>query len=177
MPTLPAIPQNVLSLLQTIIMILGAYFVIFWVGLVVWTFRDIKRRTHDPLAQILASLLVLFFHLPGLLIYYILRPGVTLVDEYNRSLEEEALLQSMDEALACPNCHKRVQPDFAVCPYCNEQLKEACPSCGRLLNLNWGICPYCATPLHATAPEETLLPPPALPEEADSTSEPAYSAS
>jgi RNA polymerase subunit RPABC4/transcription elongation factor Spt4 len=122
-----------------------------------WTFQDVRRRTHDWLVQILSLLLVMVFNLLGLFIYLILRPAETTAAVAARQLEEEALLQGLEEKLACPHCHKSVQADFVVCPYCGEELKQPCASCGRLLALNWTVCPYCATPVEKpVSTEETV---------------------
>lgn len=131
------------SLLEIAIALLGAYLVAFTVGLIVWTYRDIRSRSRDWLVHLLAVLLVLVFNLPGLLLYYLLRPGETLAEAYERSLEEEALLQGLEERLVCPGCKQAVEPDFLICPNCNTKLKNQCPNCGRLLNLKWNLCPYC----------------------------------
>jgi len=131
------------SLLEIAIALLGAYLVAFTVGLIVWTYRDIRSRSRDGLVHLLAVLLVLVFNLPGLLLYYLLRPGETLTEAYERSLEEEALLQGLEERLVCPGCKQAVEPDFLLCPNCSTKLKRQCPNCGRLLNLKWNVCPYC----------------------------------
>jgi len=123
--------------------------------MVIWTFRDIRSRTRDILAQILATLMVLLFNIPGLFLYFILRPKETLAEAYERALEEEALLQGIEEREVCPGCRRKVEPDFVVCPYCHTRLKKACPECGRLLHLSWNICPYCATTFAAPASSET----------------------
>lgn len=141
--TIPPIPENILSLFRLIAFSAGAYIFVFWVGLLVWTFQDIRRRSRDILAQILAVLLVALFNLPGLLIYYVMRPQDLLADSYERSLEEEALLQSIEERLLCPGCRQRVQPDYILCPSCHSKLKKRCPHCDRLLHLKWDACPYC----------------------------------
>ena len=49
-----------------------------WLGLVIWTFRDIRSRSRDIFAQILATLVVAILNLPGLLIYMMVRPRETL---------------------------------------------------------------------------------------------------
>lgn len=131
------------TLLEIAIALLGAYLVAFTIGLIVWTYRDIRSRSRDWLVHLLAVLLVLVFNLPGLLLYYLLRPGETLAEAYERSLEEEALLQGLEERLVCPGCKQAVEPDFLLCPNCNTKLKNQCPNCGRLLNLKWNLCPYC----------------------------------
>jgi RNA polymerase subunit RPABC4/transcription elongation factor Spt4 len=146
-------PQNLITLLQAFVALLGAYFLIFWVALVLWTARDIHRRSRDILVQILAVLLVLFFHLAGLLLYWVLRPAETLAESYERSLEEEALLQGLEERQACPTCKQQVQPDFILCPNCQTQLKRRCVSCDRPLHLRWEVCPYCGQPVAPPAEE------------------------
>ncbi len=139
-------PKGIETIIQVVIALFGAYTTAFWFCLIVWTFRDIQKRTHDVLVQILATLLVLLFNLPGLLLYTILRPPETLAESYARSLEEESLMQDIEERHACPNCKYRVEPDYMICPSCSTELKRACPSCNRLTHLGWQICPYCGTP-------------------------------
>lgn len=137
------LPAGVTAAIQMTLFILGAYAVAFHLGLVIWTGRDIASRSRDWLVRTLAVLLVLVFSLPGLLLYYVLRPRETLAEVYGRALEEEALLQDIEDQATCPNCKRRVQQDFAVCPYCRTALKGRCASCRRLLSPNWDVCPYC----------------------------------
>ncbi len=125
---------------------MGAMMAGFWLALIIWTFRDMRSRSRDIFAQILASLLVALLFVIGWAIYLMLRPKETLAEAYERSLEEEALLQGIEEVLACPGCGARVQGDFVVCPDCHTKLKKPCQGCGRALNLRWGVCPYCGTP-------------------------------
>ena len=119
----------------------------FWLALIIWTFRDMRSRSRDIFAQILAALLVAVLFLPGWVIYWMLRPKETLAEAYERSLEEEALLQGIEETLVCPGCGTRVQGEFVVCPNCHTKLKKPCQNCGRALNLRWGVCPYCSAPV------------------------------
>ena len=43
----------------------GAFIAALWLSLVIWTYRDIRRRARDPLARILAVLVVAVLFLPG----------------------------------------------------------------------------------------------------------------
>jgi len=56
-------------------------------GMAIWTFRDIRSRSRDILAHILATLLVLVLPIIGLVVYLMLRPRETLAYAYERSLE------------------------------------------------------------------------------------------
>src|SRR5439155_25469487 len=129
-----------------------AYFVGFTFALVIWTFRDIQSRSQDVVVQILATLWVAVMNLPGLLIYLILRPQNTLVEAYERSLEEESLLQDIESRLACPSCQQRVQADYLLCPNCLTQLKKQCPHCLKILLLKWTVCPFCTHEVAAIEP-------------------------
>jgi RNA polymerase subunit RPABC4/transcription elongation factor Spt4 len=146
------------SILQTLNNLLGlvigyvvTFLIVFWISLVVWTWRDVHSRTQDSLTQMLATLLVAVFFVCGLFIYMILRPRQTMAEVYERQLEEESLLAEMTERQTCNNCHARVEGDFQVCPSCGQKLKRPCFKCERLLELRWTFCPYCANNV-ASAP-------------------------
>ena len=42
----------------------SAFVAALWLSLVIWTYRDIRRRARDPLARILAVLVVAVLFLP-----------------------------------------------------------------------------------------------------------------
>jgi len=134
-----------------------AFVVIFWLSLLIWTYRDIGSRTQDTVTRILSTALVFFFFVGGLFIYMILRPRQTLAEIYERQLEEESLLAEMTERQTCSNCHARIESDFQVCPSCSQKLKRSCPKCERLLELRWTFCPYCATNV-ASVPMQPGMP-------------------
>ncbi len=124
----------------------GAFLAALWIALVIWAYRDIRARARDPLVQILSALLVAVLNLPGVLVYLILRPPRTLEEEYQRTLEEEALLQALEDLPLCPGCERRVKDEWQVCPNCHTKLKKTCHNCGQLMELPWNICPFCGTP-------------------------------
>jgi RNA polymerase subunit RPABC4/transcription elongation factor Spt4 len=121
----------------------GAFVAALWLSLVIWAYRDIRQRARDPLARILAVLVVAVLFLPGIVIYLILRPPRTLEEEYQHSLEEEALLRSIEESALCPGCGRRIRENWTVCPNCHTRLRKACRQCGKLMELPWNLCPYC----------------------------------
>lgn len=126
--------------------ILGAFLAALWLALVIWTFRDIRARSRDVFVQILATLVVGVLNVPGFIVYLIIRPRETLAEAYERSLEEEALLQAIEERPTCPGCSRAVKSDWQVCPYCLTILKRPCRQCNYLLDLTWNVCPRCGTP-------------------------------
>jgi RNA polymerase subunit RPABC4/transcription elongation factor Spt4 len=124
----------------------GAFIAALWLSLVIWTYRDVRRRARDPLARILAVVVVAVLFLPGVVVYLILRPPQTLEDEYQHSLEEEALLSAIEESSVCPGCGRRIKDNWQVCPNCHTRLRKPCHNCGKLMDLPWNLCPYCAAP-------------------------------
>jgi RNA polymerase subunit RPABC4/transcription elongation factor Spt4 len=143
--------NSVAIALELIVAVMTALFVAFWIGLVVWTFRDIRSRTRDPFAWILATLLVLITGPIGWLLYFLLRPHETLAEVYDRQLEEEALLRDITTYRACPQCQSVTEPEWLVCPHCRTALRRTCEACNRPLELNWVVCPYCTTPVNQVA--------------------------
>lgn len=140
--TLPNL-DTLVSYITIVFAILGALLAALWLSLVIWTFRDMRLRSRDPFAQILAALVVAALPGMGLLIYVILRPPETLAEAYERALEEEALLQEIEERPACPGCSRTVEANWMLCPHCHTRLKKVCPDCNSLMELQWNLCPFC----------------------------------
>ena len=147
-------PTTLSSLIMVGTAIAGAFVAGLWLSLIFWTYRDIKSRTKDPLLRILATLITLVFFLPGIIIYLILRPRRTIEDEYQRTLEDETLLQTIEDRAVCPGCSRQIDEEWTVCPSCHTLLKTRCHSCNHLLELVWDICPYCETPTPVLTFEE-----------------------
>ena len=149
------------SLISTLILVAtgfsAAFVTALWLSLVIWSYRDIRRRARDPLARILAVLVVAVLFLPGLLIYFILRPSRTLEEEFQQTLEEEALLQTIEDNTVCPGCGRRVRDDWVACPGCYTRLKKSCHQCGKAMELAWNLCPYCGTPAPGMRRENLTL--------------------
>ncbi len=128
---------------QVLVALAGAYLVVLWFVLIVWTFRDIETRSRSVFTQVFSTLLSVLFFVPGVLLYLLLRPKETLDEAFQHSLEEEYLLQDLEELPHCQSCHRYVEDDFVLCPHCHAQLREACGNCERLVDLRWPLCPYC----------------------------------
>jgi hypothetical protein len=138
--------QQLSGVILAVISIVGATFTAVWLSLIIWTYRDMRSRSRDVFAQVLAALVVAVLSIPGLLVYLILRPRETLAEQYERALEEEALLQEIEEKKVCTGCTHSIKDDWVLCPYCHTKLKKPCQNCGHLLELSWSMCPYCEQP-------------------------------
>ncbi len=145
------------NILLVVLAFSAAFLTTLWLGLMIWTYRDIRRRTRDRLVRVLAVLMVTVLFLPGILIYIILRPTRTLDEEYQQTLEEEALLQSIEDTAQCPGCGRKIEKDWIACPNCYTRLKKPCHNCGKLMELAWNLCPFCGTAAPGSRRENLTL--------------------
>lgn len=135
--------EQLSGLMIAIISIVAAVATALWVSMIIWTYRDMKARSRDAFAQVLAALVVGLLNVSGLLVYLILRPRETLAEQYERALEEEALLQEIEGKQVCAGCGHPSKENWRLCPYCHTKLKKTCQNCDELLELPWTVCPYC----------------------------------
>ncbi|WP_026369797.1 zinc ribbon domain-containing protein [Kallotenue papyrolyticum] len=136
---------------QTMVLVVLAYYLLLLFAVAVWTYRDIRSRTQDITAQVLAVALVLVLQLPGLILYLLMRPKLTLAEKYERALEEEYLRRDLEDGSVCPGCQRSVEAEFVVCPYCLTELRRRCQHCERTIDLTWQVCPYCGATSGAPA--------------------------
>jgi len=155
--TIPSL-ESITSFLTIFAAILGALLAALWLSLIIWAFRDMRHRSRDPFAQILAALLVALLPFIGIIIYLILRPPETLAEAYERALEEEALLQEIEERPTCPGCSRTINSNWILCPHCHTRLRKACPDCNSLMDLQWTLCPFCGNQ-HINPYHEDLVKP------------------
>ncbi len=150
-------PQVLSNLIMGLSAWAAAFLVALWLSLIIWTYRDIRSRSRDPLLRLLTIIIVALLFLPGVIIYLILRPAHTLEEEYQHTLEEEALLQSIEDVSVCPGCGRHIQESWMVCPSCHTRLKKVCHQCRKLMDLSWNLCPYCGTPAPGMRRENMTL--------------------
>lgn len=150
----PELINNIATLAGVIVAALGAFIFALWVAMGIWTFNDIRSRTRDWLAILLAVLLVMVFPIVGLILYTLIRPKSTLADVYDRALEEEALLRELEETHACPTCGVPVRDNWVFCPNCHAQLQHTCPTCNNMVRNEWAICVFCGTPQRGAIPAQ-----------------------
>ncbi len=150
--------ENIPAYVTILATVCGAVTAALVGGMAIWTFRDMRARSRDVLAQILATLLVIVLPVVGLVVYLMLRPRETLEEAYEHSLEQEALLQAIEESEECPGCGQHVDGSFLYCPDCHTQLKKPCPECGKPLRLHWSLCPYCGASVASPAGQPVSSP-------------------
>ncbi|HLX34248.1 MAG TPA: zinc ribbon domain-containing protein [Candidatus Limnocylindrales bacterium] len=123
------------------------YWVILWISAAYWAFRDMQGRSDNPIAPYLAAAFVIVFTpilFPlAVFTYRIVRPQERIGDVYERNLAEEAMLAEIEAIPHCPQCDRRVDPAWIICPTCRTRLNRVCPNCTRLVGLDWTLCAWC----------------------------------
>ena len=134
-------------IVQLAIQALVVYFVILWLAAAYWAFRDMQQRSENPVLPYLAAALIVLFtpllFVFGIIVYRIIRPHEKIGEVYERNLAEEALLAEVEAIKTCPQCRRRVNDEWIICPTCRTQLSRVCANCGRLVGLDWALCAWC----------------------------------
>ena len=123
-----------------------------WAGTIVWTINDLRARSFDLGAIVLAAVLVALVPFIGAVVYLLVRPKETLADVYDRALEEDALLSDRSVRMVCGECDTPVREEWAFCPDCRYQLLVRCSHCGQSRRSEWKYCAYCRAPQNTAAP-------------------------
>lgn len=117
--------------------------VVIWLALVVWTYKDARKRIDDLIVIIVAVLTSFVLPYMGTLVYTILRPAEYLAETRERELEMRAMEQELQLMRACPSCGEAIRADYIACPSCRRVIRGTCPTCDRVLEPGWKVCPYC----------------------------------
>jgi double zinc ribbon protein len=137
------VPAGWQGLITVIALLAVGYVIAVWVGMTLWTWRDVSRRTADQTTRFTSVGLVALFSLPGWLVYLLMRPQETLEEQTIDHLQQALLSRELASGATCTRCRRRVSDDFLVCPYCREALRVPCRSCERPIALSWEACAYC----------------------------------
>lgn len=126
---------------------------VLWIGLIIWTARDIVRRTTSVIGRIVSILVVFALHLFGLFIYLLFRPSMTLMEKEEMALEQDLLRQvsQIEEPAVqqtCDTCGTVIADTFRFCPECKRELRRPCRACKALMELSWKNCAFCGKGTH-----------------------------
>lgn len=144
--------------LQLFLALTIAYALALWFALAVWAYRDSAARSNNVVTHIFSTLIVVLFWVPGAILYLILRPRETLDESFQRTMEEEYLLQDQDDFAVCPACHRAVRDEYVFCPHCANELRHACETCHRMIDVRWDTCAYCGIEQYETLAQSRVTP-------------------
>jgi len=131
----------IIDLARSMGLILG---LAFYVAIVIWTYKDARKRTDDP---IMVATFTAISMLPvfGVLIYMLVRPSEYLADVRERELEIRALERQLGRQERCPYCKSHIEGEYLSCPVCTTKLRQSCTGCDKPLDPRWVMCPFCET--------------------------------
>lgn len=134
------------SLFSVILTGVLVYIAVLWIAIILWVTKDITNRTNNVFFQICCISLVIFLTpIFGLVIYLILRPTKTIVEQYYEEFELD-LMQTEEQSKEvehCPYCSAKTDPSFHFCSMCGKEISKHCGGCEKMIRLNWSSCPYC----------------------------------
>jgi len=118
-------------------------FAILWGFTVLWVWSDSSERTSSLLFRVSVTLFVLPFNIPGLIIYYLIRPPLTIEEVYWSELERRYLVYETADLNDCPRCDEALMPGFNNCPNCGYVVKVKCNGCDVMINREHKYCQFC----------------------------------
>lgn len=131
---------------------------VFWIVLIGWVWIDSGERTSNRSIRIVYLLLVIIFNIPGLIIYFIIRPSETIEQIYWADLERRYLKYETSELGDCSKCGSQLLPGYIYCTNCGNEIKKKCPSCEVMIGKNVKFCPHCGTQVGSRAVKEEGYP-------------------
>jgi len=102
--------------------ILGLIFMVYWVGLALWVYKDANKKKMNPA---LWGLVALLTNLVGLIIYSMYKQNNKL----------------------CHQCGSLQSKENIFCTLCGEKLNESCEKCGNIVGKNDSYCSKCGNKL------------------------------
>jgi predicted RNA-binding Zn-ribbon protein involved in translation (DUF1610 family) len=136
--------------------VLSLTFLVLWIAVLVWVYRDAERRRMNGA---LWALLVFFGNLIGLIIYLIVRSDHPLPEASPASAPASSVPPGSAPPVSarpasakatpetCPSCDKPVSVGHTFCPHCGAALRTVCPACAKPVEKDWKACPYCGKKL------------------------------
>lgn len=119
--------------------------VVLWIFVTLWVWTDSGERTQNKFFRIIVTLFVVPFNIPGLLIYMMIRPPLTIDEMYWAELERRYLMYQTIDLDDCPKCGEGLMPGFNNCPACGLEIKTECSGCGVSVHKDYKFCPFCGT--------------------------------
>jgi RNA polymerase subunit RPABC4/transcription elongation factor Spt4 len=121
-----------------------AYFGLLWMAIIIWVTKDSLERSNSIIFQAISILLNIAIPFLGILLYLIIRPSKTRMENYYEELERNMLeTGETGETNVCDKCLTPVDKSYNFCPNCAESLKKTCSKCKKNFPSIWNICPFC----------------------------------
>ncbi|MCW2960630.1 MAG: hypothetical protein JWM25_1465 [Thermoleophilia bacterium] len=133
--------DDIIDLIKNLGVVLA---VVFYLAIVLWTYKDARKRMTDPIL-IATATAVSMLPIVGVLVYMLLRPSEYLADVRERELEIRMMERELGRQERCPYCKSHIDGDYLSCPVCTTKLRQSCTGCEKPLDPRWVMCPFCET--------------------------------
>jgi len=117
-PDFTARQDRITQFITVLLQVYHICFILFWLLLSLWVYRDAQRRSTNAAAW---GILTLLTSIIGWVVYLIARPMFNV----------------------CPACGQEQSNDLKFCTACGVSVKICCPECGGGLKEEWGYCGVC----------------------------------
>lgn len=128
-----------------------------WGFVILWVWSDSGERTSNMWFRIAMVLFVAPFNIPGLIIYFLVRPSQTIEQVYWAEQERKYLIYETSDIDDCPKCGEQIMPGYNVCPRCAYEVKIQCEGCEVMIDRNFKYCPYCGFQHRQRAAAEEIV--------------------
>lgn len=115
--TVPSMPYAV-ALVKTIGIIIGLIFIVYWIGVALWVYKDANRRKVN---SALWGVIVLITNFVGVIVYMMYK-------QTNK---------------VCHKCGAMQNKDNIFCGSCGAQINERCHECNSIVGKNQNYCNNC----------------------------------
>ena len=113
---------------QMVLTLIGVIIVFLYLLSILYVIKDARARGS---AAWWAWGIVSIVPLAGLVAYLVLRPSSYAIDRDEQELEIALREHELQH--------------YGSCPTCDTQVRNVCPNCHRPLDADWQVCPYCRT--------------------------------
>ena len=125
------------GLLGGALCIVWVVLLIIWLYVLVWVYKDAKRRGKSGVVWLL---IVFFFSIIGLIVWLVVRPPIQSQVPYQQPYQQT--YQSPPPQQPYQQYPPQQPPQQAV-----PNMPKRCPNCGMEVDPNWNTCPNCGTRL------------------------------
>lgn len=106
------------TLIETMGGIAGLIFILYWIGLGIWVYKDASKKQNNAA---LWGILVLITNLAGVFIYYIFKQNSKI----------------------CSKCGLMQNKDNIYCTHCGNKINKSCNACGHIVGKGEDFCSSC----------------------------------
>jgi hypothetical protein len=106
------------TLIEIIGGIVGLIFILYWIGLAIWIYKDASKKQNNAAIW---GIIVLITNLAGVFIYFLFKQN----------------------SKVCDKCGLMQSKDNIFCMQCGNKINESCSECGHIVSKGENYCSKC----------------------------------